>query len=545
MTAMSVVLVGLSGSGKSTVGRIMAERLGFAFADSDEAIVSARGAPITEIFGLIGEARFRVVEAETLAELAGRKRTVVASGGGALTTREGRQAAARGFVIWLRISADEAALRLHGNPDTEDRPLLAGDVHGRLLQMERERRHLYARADAIVDVDGLSPEAVAERAIVLYTTGQEAVSAERLEMNLAVAATVQTATGGARCDVIVANGALARLGEVCRESGLKGRAFVLTDSNVGPRFASRVAQSLEDSGYATETFVMPSGEQTKNLGTVAKIYDWLLERRIERGDFLVNVGGGVVTDVGGFVAATVLRGVAFVHVPTTTLGMVDASIGGKTGVDHERGKNVIGVFAQPRVIVMDPETLATLPERELRAGWAEFIKHGFILDPLLIEHVEALELTREALADAQIVAWSAAIKARVVSGDEREEGQRTLLNYGHTFGHAIEAVTGYSSYLHGEAVSIGMRGAGMISVEMGLLKPEEFERQQRLVRKVGLPESAPGVSVEAVLAATLGDKKVSGGRIKWVLLKRLGEATTHSTVPPEVVRRAAEAILPD
>jgi 3-dehydroquinate synthetase len=225
--------------------------------------------------------------------------------------------------------------------------------------------------------------------------------------------------------------------------------------------------------------------------------------------------------------------------------MVDASIGGKTGVDHERGKNVIGAFVQPRVIVMDPETLASLPERELRAGWAEFIKHGFILDPKLIEHVETLELTRAALSDPRIVGWSAGIKARVVSGDEREEGQRTLLNYGHTFGHAIEAVTGYSTYLHGEAVAIGMRAAGLISVAMGMLSAAEFERQQRLIRKVGLPETAPGVSIDAVLAATLGDKKVSGGRIKWVLLNRLGEATTRSDVAAEVVRDAALAILPE
>ena len=542
MTAL--ILVGLSGSGKSTVGRLVAEKLGYAFADSDDSIISEYGTTIAELFQRIGEARFREIEAATLANLAARDRVVIASGGGALTTREGRAAAAQGYVTWLRVSPEEAARHLENNISSEARPLLAGDILGRLRQLERERRHQYSRADAVVDVDGITPAEVAERVVEAFARRTTDLDPGRLHPVFPVVATVQTANGGSRCDVIVDNGMLARLGEICRENGLRGRAFLVTDTNVGPRFGAPVSLALREAGYTVETFTMPAGEQAKNLATVSTIYDWLLAQRIERGDFLVNVGGGVVTDVGGFVAATILRGVAFVHVPTTTLGMVDASIGGKTGVDHERGKNVIGAFVQPRVIVMDPETLASLPERELRAGWAEFIKHGFILDPKLIEHVESLELTRAALSDAHIVGWSAGIKARIVSGDEREEGERTLLNYGHTFGHAIEAVTGYSTYLHGEAVAIGMRGAGLISVAMGMLNQEEFERQQRLIRKVGLPESAPSVSIEAVLAATLGDKKVSGGRIKWVLLQRLGEATMRSDVPTEVVRAAAEAILP-
>jgi 3-dehydroquinate synthetase len=245
----------------------------------------------------------------------------------------------------------------------------------------------------------------------------------------------------------------------------------------------------------------------------------------------------------GFAAATCLRGVDFVHVPTSLLGMVDAAIGGKTGVDHPRGKNLIGAFAQPRAVVIDPLTLRSLPERHLRNGWAEVVKHGFILDEPLVVELEAVAGDPAAMMSARLIAWSVAIKANIVSEDERESGRRTLLNYGHTIGHAIEAVTGYSAYLHGEAVAIGMRAAGLIALELGLLPADDFERQQKLIRAAGLPESAPGVSVDAVLAASTQDKKVRAGSINWVLLEGIGRATTRNTVPESVVRRAVEAVL--
>jgi len=273
------------------------------------------------------------------------------------------------------------------------------------------------------------------------------------------------------------------------------------------------------------------------------VYDWLISERVERSDFVVCVGGGVVTDLGGFAAATCLRGIAFVDVPTSLLGMVDASIGGKTGVDHTRGKNLIGAFAQPSAVVIDPRVLASLDERQLRNGWAEVIKHGFILDEGLTLELEAVAGQPEAMMSAALIARSVAIKAGVVSEDEREAGGRTLLNYGHTIGHAIEAVTGYRSYLHGEAVAVGMRAAGLIAVELGMLPADDFERQQRLIRAAGLPETAPGVPVDAVLDAAMMDKKVRRGDITWVLLERIGQATTRRGVPETVVRAAVERVL--
>jgi 3-dehydroquinate synthase len=250
-----------------------------------------------------------------------------------------------------------------------------------------------------------------------------------------------------------------------------------------------------------------------------------------------------VTDLAGFAAATCLRGIDFVHVPTSLLAMADAAIGGKTGVDHPKGKNMIGAFAQPRAVVIDPQLLKTLPERHLRNGWAELIKHGLILDERLVRDLEFESRNGPPMMSAELIARSVAIKAEVVSDDEREAGRRTLLNYGHTIGHAIESVTGYSQYLHGEAISVGMRAAGIISHELGMLSADDLARQQQLLRTFGLPDSAPRVSVEAVLEATLSDKKVRAGSVRWVLLEGIGNAVTRDGVPDEVVRRAVETVL--
>jgi 3-dehydroquinate synthase len=367
------------------------------------------------------------------------------------------------------------------------------------------------------------------------------MSAAALGAGNPVAATVRTPT--ASYDVLVARGLLDTLGGICRDLGLGGRAFIITDDALGPLFASRAEAALRAAGYAAQSFAIAAGEAHKTLASVERVYDWLIANRIERKDFAVCLGGGVVTDLGGFAASTVLRGIDFVHVPTSLLAMVDASIGGKTGVDHPRGKNLIGAFVQPRAVVIDPSLLETLPDRHRKNGWAEVIKHGFILDATLTADLEAAAGHADGMLDASLIARSTAIKAAVVSEDEREAGRRTLLNYGHTTGHAIESVTGYDKILHGEAVAIGMRVAGLMAVELGVLAPAAFARQQALIRACGLPESAPGVDLDAVLEATLQDKKVEGGAVRWVLLRDIGEAYVHGPIAPELVRRAVETVL--
>lgn len=551
MGADRIVLVGLSGSGKSTVGRLVADRLGWEFLDTDVLIEQSAGRDIPAIFAGDGEARFRELERDAVEQAIARPRTVVATGGGAPTMPASRAAIGRGFVVWLVVSPEQAALRLNDDPETAARPLLEGDPAARLRALLNQRRSLYELADAAVDVDALRPEQVADEIVQLWQEGGGTLDArtgrfgdERVTASEGgVAAVVRTPTTA--YPVIVRPGALDGLGRVCKDIGLRGRAFVVADRETGRLFGGAADAALAAEGFATRTFTIAGGEEHKTLDEVSAVYDWLLEARVERSDFVVCLGGGVVTDLAGFAAATCLRGIDFVHVPTTLLAMVDASVGGKTGVDHPMGKNLIGAFAQPRAVVIDPDVLATLPLRQQRAGWAEVIKHGLILDDRLVEDLERGASDPKAMMSPDLIGRSVAIKAAVVSDDEREAGRRTLLNYGHTVGHAIEAVTGYGSWLHGEAVAVGMRVAGRISVELGLLAPEAFERQQALIRAYGLPDSAPGVDLEAVLTATASDKKVRAGAIRWVLLEGIGRAVVRGDVPHEVVLRAARGALPE
>ncbi len=546
MAANRVFLVGLSGAGKSTVGRILADHLGWEFIDSDERVEQKAGRNIEALFASLGEPAFRALEADVLEELSSRDRVVIATGGGAPTYEKSRRAIAKGVAVWLDVTPEQAARRLAADPVTEARPLLAGDPLLRLDELFAERRHYYEMAPHSVAVDYYNPSQVAERiaGILAAGAGGDAISmaaADRAGWGGAEAARVVTNTSS--YPIYVRAGSAGSTGDICRNLGLKGRAFIVSDGVFLDLHGRSVEASLSAAGYQTRSHAIAPGEQNKTLETVAGIYEWLLEARVERSDFVVCLGGGVVTDVGGFAAATVLRGVDFIHVPTTMAGMVDAAIGGKTGVDHPRGKNMVGAFSQPRAVIVDPAVLETLPERHIRAGVAELIKHGFILDGELVTRLEATGGDLSRLVADDLLARSVAIKARIVSGDEREGGARTLLNYGHTVGHAIETVTGYGRYLHGEGVAVGMRAAGLISVALGRLSPEEFERQQSLVRVCGLPDEVSGVTADQVIEATLGDKKIRGGRVNWVLLERLGAAFTSRDVPGDVIREAVEQVV--
>jgi 3-dehydroquinate synthase len=334
-------------------------------------------------------------------------------------------------------------------------------------------------------------------------------------------------------------GALADLGSLMRDAGLRGSAFVISDSNVGPQFGERALLALHASGVEAVLTRIPAGESSKSLDTVRDMYDWLIDHRAERGSAVVALGGGVVGDLAGFVAATYLRGVPFVQCPTSLLSMVDASIGGKVGVDHPRGKNLIGAFYPPRLVVQDTSLLASLPSRSLREGFAEVIKHGFIMDEPMLDLLERDAkrlLSVEPELMTEVVARNAALKAKVVSEDEREGGLRMTLNYGHTIGHAIEAVTGYGPILHGEAISIGMMAAAAIGNHMSITLPEILERQRALFELYRLPITAPGVDVNAVFAATKLDKKVVGKKLRWVLLEAAGHPVVRDDVPDEIVR---------
>jgi 3-dehydroquinate synthase len=346
-----------------------------------------------------------------------------------------------------------------------------------------------------------------------------------------------TARSGAY-DVHCRWGALGDLGALMRDAGLSGSAFAVTDSNVGPQFGERALAVLRAAGFEPALFTIPAGESSKSLDTVREVYDWLLDHRAERGSALVALGGGVVGDLTGFVAATYLRGVPFVPCPTSLLAMVDASIGGKVGVDHPRGKNLIGAFYPPRLVVQDTSLLAALPSRSLREGFAEVIKHGLIMDPAMLDVLEGEAkrlLAVEPDLTTEIVVRNAALKAKVVTEDEREGGLRAILNYGHTIGHAIEAVTAYGPILHGEAISTGMMAAAEIGRRMGVTPAAIVERQRRIFELYGLSVRRAGLDPKAVLAATRLDKKVAGRKLRWVLLEDAGRPVIRDDVPDDVV----------
>lgn len=316
------------------------------------------------------------------------------------------------------------------------------------------------------------------------------------------------------------------------------RVAIVTNTTVAPLYMGRLRSALEGHGVVTVPIILPDGEEHKNWQTLNLIFDALLTHRCERSTPIIALGGGVIGDLAGFAAATYLRGVPFIQFPTTLLAQVDSSVGGKTGINHPFGKNMIGAFYQPRVVMADSTALDTLPQRELRAGIAEIIKYGLIRDSSFLEWIER-NMTGLLARDSEIlieaIRRSCVNKAEVVAADERESGIRTLLNLGHTFGHAIENAMGYGVWLHGEAVAAGTVLAAELSQRMGMIGTIDVERIRNIYGQAGLPVIAPNLGPEKYLRLMGLDKKMEGGKMRFILLKRIGEAVVHSDVPTEVL----------
>jgi 3-dehydroquinate synthase len=325
---------------------------------------------------------------------------------------------------------------------------------------------------------------------------------------------------------------------------VRGSAALISNEVVLPLYGARVRKALESAGARVTEVAVPDGEAAKSWQTLDRVFDRLLEARLGRDTTIVALGGGVVGDLAGFVAATYQRGVAFVQVPTTLLAQVDSSVGGKTAINHARGKNMIGAFHQPVAVISDVATLDTLPERELRAGLAEVIKHGAALDAAffawLETHIDEL-VARERAALVYAVWRSCQLKAAIVAEDERESGRRALLNLGHTFGHAIEAATGFGPWLHGEAVAVGLVLAARLSSRAGLLAVADAERITRLVARAGLPTRAPALSRRDWHELMSVDKKSARSRVRFVLLEGMGRAQLHADVEPRLVDEVLDA----
>ena len=324
-----------------------------------------------------------------------------------------------------------------------------------------------------------------------------------------------------------------------------GRVALVTNDRVGPLYAEALSQQLRDWGFPVVVIQLPDGEQTKDWQHLNLIFDQLMQHRFERGETLVALGGGVIGDMAGFAAACYQRGMRFVQVPTTLLAQVDSSVGGKTAINHPLGKNMIGAFYQPAAVLIDTDTLATLAPREFSAGLAEVIKYGCILDAeffsWLEQSIDAL-LARDAAALTTAITRSCELKAQVVAADERESGLRAILNFGHTFGHAMEAGLGFGSWLHGEAVGCGMVLAADLSRRLGGITAEQQQRIVRLVARAGLPISPPNWPAARYLELMSHDKKAQSGRIRYVVLRSMGAAET-SAVESELITEVLEKAI--
>jgi len=553
-----IFLTGFSGSGKSAVAGLVAAALGWRALDTDGIIEERAGRPISDIFARDREERFREMETEALREAARQTEVVVATGGGIVQSAANRRLMADGgFVVCLEGRPDILWQRLRdaGGSATE-RPLLAGpDPLGRIRALKARRQPFYALADYTVHTDSLGLPQVAEEVVRAWRrlSARAARDPDRLS-DLPAGQEGATGAGAgdhpacwvnaesARYPVYVEWGALARLGERLREAGLSGAAHVISDDQVWHHYGEAILASLRQASFEADSYVVPAGEASKTLTTASHLYEWLASRRVERGHAVVALGGGMVGDLAGFTAATYLRGLPLVHVPTSLLAMVDASIGGKVAVNLSEAKNLVGAFYQPRLVVTDISALTTLPARELTSGWAEVVKHALIMDPDLLSTLETrvADLRRlEPEVTTAVVRRNVELKAQVVSEDEQETtGRRTILNYGHTVAHGLEAASDYEALLHGEAVAVGMAAAAEIGQRLGMTPLALAERQAAVLSSFGLPQEAPGIDPERALAAMALDKKVSGRAVRWVLLEGVGHPVLRDDVPATLVRQA-------
>ena len=556
-----ITLTGVFGVGKTTVANLVAQRLGWDAVDADDVLVRIAGNEVAVIFEEQGEAAFRQVEAEAFSQLAARENVVVAAGGGAPVYEPTRRSMVEsGLVVCLKATPETVVQRMEAKEQGRPRPMLAADNPlARARRLIDQRAAVYALADFTVETDGMTPEEIADEVVRFYEArGERAFSrpgrVEQLTRTPSVlppiidapnaTAIIRTASG--EYPAYVSWGALERLGDITKRTTRARRAFLISDEAVMAQWGEIAVSSLRQAGIEVASHTIPSGDASKSLQQAAEVYDWLASQRAERRDVIVGLGGGMVNDFSGFVAGTYLRGMPVVQAPTSLLAMVDASIGGKTAVNHAGAKNIVGLFYQPRAVVADVATLKTLPRRALVEGMGEVIKHALIRDAELLSLLEQrLDdlMALEPELTTQVLARNVQIKGAVVSEDERETGGvRELLNYGHTLGHAFEAAGGYEALLHGEAVAAGMIAAAEIGRRVGITPAPLIGRQRALIERAGLPTKPPaGIDRARVSAALALDKKIVAGGQRWVLLEGVGRPIVTSDVPKDVV----EAVLDD
>jgi shikimate kinase / 3-dehydroquinate synthase len=561
----ALVFVGMMGSGKSAIGQRLAARLGLPFVDADaEIVAAAAGMTIPEIFAKYGERYFRDGERRVIMRLLNSGQIVLATGGGAfMDPRTRERIAERAVSIWLDADLKTLMKRVRRK---NDRPLLhTDDPEETLRRLLEARRPVYETAEIRVESRDEPQDVMVEDTLNALRAELPRINASRraaqkkdfakamTHLHLERAQTdqgaahrevVRVALGGRSYDIVIGANLLEEAGAKIAEVAPGAACAIVTDENVARLHLPALEKSLAKAGIRYTTIVVKPGEASKSLATFGRVCDEVLAAKIERRDLVVAFGGGVVGDLAGFVAASVRRGSRFVQIPTTLLSQVDSSVGGKTGINSPYGKNLIGAFHQPSLVIVDVDVLRTLSMREFRAGYAEVVKYGLIGDKRFFEWLEAdADAVFHSRAE-QIcaVAVSCETKATIVARDETEQGDRALLNLGHTFGHAFELLTRYDSerLVHGEGVAIGMACAARFSARLGLCAPADAERVARHLASVGLPteiRQIPGWrdDAQAILEAMYQDKKVEGGALTFILMRGVGEAFIAKSVEPSEV----------
>jgi shikimate kinase/3-dehydroquinate synthase len=525
----SIVLVGLMGAGKTAIGKRLAAQIGLPFYDADQEIERAAGSTVAEIFAKHGEAHFRAGEKRVIQRLLSGEPIVLAPGGGAFLDPETRNLIKnRAISIWLRCPLPILVQRVQGRTH---RPLLnAGNPAEILNRLSTERSPLYAQADIIVDGSEDPP----------HVTTQNVISAIRAHTS---PHEVTVALAQHSYEVLVGDGLLNQAGTLIVPVLRQKRCVIITDETVAALHLPTLTASLAEAGIAFTSITVPPGEPSKSIATWQYVVETLLSQRVDRHTTIIALGGGVIGDLAGFAAASVLRGLPFIQIPTTLLAQVDSSVGGKTGINAPHGKNLIGAFHQPNMVIADTGVLSTLPLREWRAGYAEIVKTGLIADAEFFEWCEshaASLLAGNTLLLAEAIKRAVAFKAQVVGDDEREtkpNNGRALLNLGHTFGHALEAETGYGEgLLHGEAVATGLVLATHLSATLGLSPQEDTSRVAAHLRQVGLPTQVAGLQAERLIGHMKQDKKMRDGRLTFVLTRGIGQAFTSDDVTEDALR---------
>ena len=509
----NIILIGFMGSGKDSVGQEIARRSGLTFLSTDRIIELAKNRSISDIFEHSGETYFRRMEKKVVRSISGLQNIVLATGGGIVKDEDNQKRLSRlGTVVYLKVTAETVRKRTDG--DTSRPLLMKPDAVENLL---RERADIYKFANFAVDTDNSTPDKLAET--ILRQLSIDIKPTPPIGPGI-----IPVKTSSGEYNVIVGPGILESLPQFIDK--LPKRCAIITNPLVGGLLLDRVSDIFAVLDINVIPVTIPDGERYKSLKTVSKIYDILLENRFDRGDMLIGLGGGVITDTAGFVAATLKRGCRLVNIPTTLLSQVDASVGGKTGVNHESGKNLIGSFYQPELVLADIELLKTLADREFHNGLAEVIKAALIRDNDLfacLESEKSSVLNRNIKTLQKIVTRCVEIKRDIVQADEKElSGIRSLLNFGHTIGHMIEAGSHYRGVKHGEAVAIGMALETQIGRQLSEL---EIERIITLIQDFKLPISVPEkLNLKTIRQHLLQDKKISNGVLKLPVLMGIGKS---------------------